>query len=177
MFGHARLARFVPSIVALVLLGTPVVAYLAADGGRVARMGFNLRAPDFSLLAAAPTAIQIHVAAALTALAVGIVLLAGIKGTRLHRALGWTWVLAMGTTAVSSFFIHQINPGGPAGLSLIHLLSGWTMVGLPMAVYAARRHRVQAHRRAMTGMFVGGLIVAGLLTFLPGRLMWAIFFS
>jgi uncharacterized membrane protein len=36
---------------------------------------------------------------------------------------------------------------------------------------------VQAHRRAMTGMFVGGLIVAGALTFLPGRLMWAIFFS
>jgi uncharacterized membrane protein len=36
---------------------------------------------------------------------------------------------------------------------------------------------VQAHRRAMTSMFVGGLIVAGLLTFLHGRLMWAVFFS
>jgi uncharacterized membrane protein len=177
LFRHARLARFVPSIVALVLLGAPIVAYLTADGGRVALLGFSLRAPDFGLLAAAPSAIQIHVAAAVTALAIGIVLLAGIKGTRLHRALGWSWVLAMGTTAVSSFFIHQINPGGPAGLSLIHLLSGWTMVGLPMAVYAARRHKVQAHRRAMTGMFVGGLIVAGALTFLPGRLMWAIFFS
>ena len=104
-------------------------------------------------------------------------LLAGIKGTRLHRALGWIWVLAMGTTAVSSFFIHTINPDGPAGLSFIHLISGWTVVSLPMAVHAARRHRVQAHRRAMTGMFVGGLIVAGALTFLPGRLMWAIFFS
>lgn len=174
MFRHAR---FAPSVIALILLGVPIVAYLAADGGRFAQLGFNLRAPDFSLLAAAPSAIQIHVAAALTALAIGIVLLAGIKGTRLHRALGWTWVLAMGTTAVSSFFIHAINPGGPAGLSLIHLLSGWTLVGLPMAVYAARRHRVQTHRRAMTGMFVGGLIVAGALTFLPGRLMWAIFFS
>nr|WP_271165275.1 DUF2306 domain-containing protein [Brevundimonas intermedia] len=154
-----------------------MVAYLAADGGRVALLGYSLRAPDFGLLAAAPSAIQIHVAAALTALAIGIVLLAGVKGTRLHRALGWTWVLAMGTTAASSFFIHQINPGGPAGLSLIHLLSGWTLVGLPMAVYAARRHKVQTHRRAMTGMFVGGLIVAGALTFLPGRLMWAVFFG
>ena len=177
MFRHARLARFVPSIVALVLLGAPIVAYLAADGGRVALLGYSLRAPDFGLLAAAPSAIQIHVAAALTALAIGVVLLAGIKGTRLHRALGWTWVLAMGTTAVSSFFIHTINPGGAAGLSFIHLISGWTVVSLPMAVHAARRHRVQAHRRAMTGMFVGGLIVAGALTFLPGRLMWAVFFS
>ena len=173
----SRLARFAPSLIALFLLGVPIVAYLAADGGRVALLGFNLRAPDFGLLAAAPTAIQIHVAAALTALAIGTVLLIGVKGTRLHRGLGWVWVLAMGTTAVSSFFIHAINPGGPAGLSLIHLLSGWTVVGLPMAVYAARRHRVQTHRRAMTGMFVGGLIVAGLLTFLPGRLMWAVFFG
>lgn len=151
-----------------VLLGVSIIAYLAAGGGR---------APDFSLLAAAPIAIQAHVAAALSALLIGTVLLIGVKGTRLHRGLGWAWVAAMATTAVSSFFIHQINPGGPGGLSLIHLLSGWTVVGLPMAVYAARRHRVQAHRRAMTSMFVGGLIVAGLLTFLPGRLMWAIFFS
>ena len=173
----SRLARFAPPAVALILMGAPVLAYLTADGGRIGRMGFALRAPDFGPLAAAPTAIQIHVAAALTALAIGMVLLAGVKGSRLHRTLGWTWVLAMGTTAISSFFIHQLNPGGPAGLSLIHLLSGWTVVGLPMAVHAARRHRVQAHRRAMTGMFVGGLIVAGLFTFLPGRLMWAVFFG
>jgi uncharacterized membrane protein len=88
--------------------------------------------------------------------------------------LGWTWVVAMGATAVSSLFIRAINPGA---FSLIHLLSGWTIVALPMAVYAARRHRVAAHRRAMTGMFVGGLILAGLFAFLPGRLMWAVFFG
>jgi uncharacterized membrane protein len=148
------------------------------DDGRLFGLGARgLHAQRWGLMLAAPGAIQIHVAAALAALAIGVVLLAGVKGNRLHRTLGWVWVLAMGTTAISSFFIHAINPGGPAGLSLIHLLSGWTVVGLPMAVYAARRHRVQAHRRAMTSMFVGGLIVAGLLTFLPGRLMWAVFFS
>lgn len=135
---------------------------------------FRPHAPDVSLLAAAPLAIQIHVAAALTALVIGTVLLLGVKGNTVHRTLGWTWVVAMGTTAISSFFIHQINPGG---FSFIHLLSGWTVIGLPMAVYAARRHRVQMHRRAMTGMFVGGLIVAGLLTFLPGRMMWQVFFG
>lgn len=172
-----RLARHLPSAAGLFLLGVPILIYLTRDNGQIARLGFRPHAPKLDLLAAAPTAIQVHVAAALTALAIGIVLLIGVKGTRLHRTLGWAWVLAMGTTAISSFFIHAINPGGPAGLSLIHLLSGWTVVGLPMAVYAARRHRVQAHRRAMTSMFVGGLIVAGLLTFLPGRLMWAVFFS
>jgi len=172
-----RLSRLAPSVLALLLLIVPLVAYLAVDDGRLARMGFSLHAPRWGRLLASPTMIQVHVAAALTALAIGIVLLIGVKGNRQHRTLGWIWVLAMGTTAVSSFFIHQLNPGGPGGLSLIHLLSGWTVIALPMAVHAARRHRVAVHRRAMTGMFVGGLIVAGAFTFLPGRLMWAVFFG
>lgn len=134
----------------------------------------RIHAPDFSLLAEAPVTIQIHVAGALTALLIGTVLLLGVKGNTLHRTLGWTWVIAMATTAVSSLFIRQINPGG---FSLIHLLSGWTIIALPMAVYAARKHKVVQHRRAMTGMFVGGLLVAGGLTFLPGRLMWRMFFG
>lgn len=134
----------------------------------------TMHAPDFSLLAEAPVMIQVHVAGAMTALMIGTVLLLGVKGNRLHRTLGWIWVIAMATTAVSSLFIRQINGGS---FSLIHLLSGWTIVALPMAVYAARRHKVAVHRKAMTGMFVGGLLVAGALTFLPGRLMWRMFFG
>lgn len=131
-------------------------------------------APDLSLLLRATVAVQLHVAAAVLALAIGSVLLAGVKGDRLHRALGWTWVVAMGTTAISSLFIRQINAGG---FSFIHLISGWTIVALPMAVYAARRHKVADHRRAMTGMFVGGLLIAGSLAFLPGRMMWTMVFG
>lgn len=173
-----RLTRLAPGGLALLLLTVPIVGYLMRDDARLFDLGMGrLHAPRWGLMLAAPGAIQVHVAAALSALAIGVVLLAGVKGGRRHRTLGWAWVAAMGTTAISSFFIHQINPNGPGGLSLIHLLSGWTVVGLPMAVHAARRHRVAAHRRAMTGMFVGGLVVAGLLTFLPGRLMWAIFFG
>lgn len=130
--------------------------------------------PDLSLVAAAPLKIQIHIAAALTALAIGTVLMIGVKGTRLHRTLGWTWVAAMATTAVSSLFIREMNHGA---MSWIHLLSGWTIIALPMAVYAARRHNVHLHRRFMTGLFVGGLIVAGGFTFLPGRLLWRVFFG
>ena len=50
-------------------------------------------------------------------------------------------------------------------------------MALPMAFYAARRHKVADHRRAMTGMFVGGLLVAGSLAFLPGRMMWTMVFG
>ncbi|MBX9801756.1 MAG: DUF2306 domain-containing protein [Caulobacteraceae bacterium] len=131
-------------------------------------------APDWGLLARQPFVIQLHIAAALAALLLGTVQLVGIKGTGLHRLIGWSWVVAMVTVAFSSLFIRQINPGS---FSLIHLLSGWTLVALPMALFAIRRGRVASHARGMTWTFVGGLIVAGAFTFLPGRLMWEVFFG
>lgn len=142
--------------------------------GYAAQIQFHPHAPDFAMIAEAPLVIRIHLFAALTALAIGTVLMMRVKGTTLHKLLGWTWVIAMGTTAVSSLFIRTINPGH---FSFIHLLSGWTIVGLPGAVYAIKRGKVAAHRRAMTGMFVGGLLLAGLFTFIPGRLLWAVFFG
>jgi uncharacterized membrane protein len=80
----------------------------------------------------------------------------------------------MGATAVSSLFITSLNGGV---YSLVHLLSGWTIVALPMAIFAIRNRKVEAHRRAMTGMFVGGLLVAGALAFLPGRFMFEFLFG
>lgn len=141
-------------------------------GAFLGQVRLRPHAPDLSRIAAAPAVIQLHLASALTALAIGVVLMMRVKGTALHKLLGWTWVLAMGSTAVSSLFIREINHGA---FSFIHLLSGWTIVGLPGAVYAIKRGKVSAHRRAMTGMFVGGLLVAGLFTFLPGRLLWTVF--
>jgi uncharacterized membrane protein len=46
---------------------------------------------------------------------------------------------------------------------------------VPVAVWAARRHRVGLHRRSMMGVFYLGLIAAGAFTFVPGRLMWSLF--
>ncbi len=132
----------------------------------------HLHAPRLGLVLQSALAIRIHLAAVLTAFAIGVVLLIGVKGTTMHRTLGWTWVLAMMTGAVSSLFIRIVNHGA---FSFIHLLSGWTIVVLPFAVYAARRHKVRSHARAMTGLFTGGLVLAGALAFIPGRLMWEIF--
>jgi uncharacterized membrane protein len=134
----------------------------------------HLHGPRLGLLAQAPLVVQCHLAAVLTALAIGIVLMIGVKGRPMHRILGWTWVAAMMTGAVSSLFIRIINHGA---LSYIHLLAGWTIVALPMAVFFARTHKVRLHARFMTGLFTGGLILAGLLAFMPGRLMWQIVFG
>jgi uncharacterized membrane protein len=41
----------------------------------------------------------------------------------------------------------------------------------------AHRHNVAQHRRAMIGIFVGALVIAGAFTFLPGRIMHAVAFG
>ena len=153
-----------------ILAANPAV--LTAPLGVLERAGFHPHAPDLSLLAAAPLVIQLHIAGAMTAFLIGAVLLAGVKGSGLHKGLGWTWVAAMTLTAISSLFIRTINPGH---FSFIHLISGWTLIALPMAIVAIKRGKVRQHARNMTGMFVGGLLIAGLFTFLPGRLMWRVF--
>jgi len=145
---------------------------LYAAQGLLQRSGLHLHTPDLSLVAAAAPVIQVHIAGAVTALLIGSVLLAGVKGSRLHKRLGWIWVAAMALTAASSLFIKVLHPGH---FSLIHLLSGWTLIALPMGVFAIRRGNIAGHRRTMTAMFVGGLLIAGLFTFLPGRLMWRVF--
>ena len=126
------------------------------------------------LLSASPV-IQVHAFAAMAAFALGVVQLAAPKGTLPHRTIGWIWVGLMVTVAASSFWIHEIRLLGP--WSPIHLLSIFTLIMLPIAVWRARQHRVADHRRIMTMTFVGALVIAGLFTFLPGRIMHAVVFG
>lgn len=127
---------------------------------------------DLPLFLAQPTVIQAHVLAAVGSVAVGAVILWARKGRTFHRAMGWIWAGLMAATAGSSLFIVGLNGNA---WSLVHLISGWTLVLLPFAVWAARRHRVDVHRRTMTGVFWGASITAGAFAFVPGRLMWALF--
>jgi uncharacterized membrane protein len=126
------------------------------------------------LLDAAP-AIPVHAFAAMAAFALGLVQFAAPKGTLPHRTIGWIWVGLMVTVAASSLWIHEIRLFGP--WSPIHLLSIFTLIMVPVAVWRARRHRVADHRRIMTMTFVGALVIAGLFTLLPGRIMHAVVFG
>jgi uncharacterized membrane protein len=155
----------------LLLLTAVGVAAVAGAILIIQRFGHG---PDWALFARQGGVLKLHVAAALTALLLGTIQLIGVKGTAAHRVIGWTWVIAMATVAISSFFIRVLNPGS---LSLIHLISGWTLIALPMGIWRVRTGNIRAHGRTMAALFVGGLIIAGGFTFLPGRLMWAIFFG
>ena len=126
------------------------------------------------LLRADPV-IQVHAFAAMAAFLLGVVQLSAPKGTLPHRTLGWIFAALMAAVAISSFWIHELRIIGP--FSPIHLLSIFTLAGLPFAVLAARRHDVVRHRRRMIGLFLGALVVAGLFTLLPGRIMHAVVFG
>ena len=126
------------------------------------------------LLDAAP-AIPVHAFAAMAAFVLGVIQLAAPKGTLPHRTIGWIWVVLMLAVAASSFWIHQIKLWGPS--SPIHLLSIFTLVMLPLGVWYAHSHRVVDHRRVMIGIFSGALVIAGLFTLLPGRIMHTVVFG
>jgi uncharacterized membrane protein len=126
------------------------------------------------LLNASPV-IQVHAFSAMAAFALGIVQLTAPKGTLPHRSVGWLWVALLTVVAVSSFWIHQLKIVGP--FSPIHLLSIFVLVMLPIAVTRARHHRIREHRRAMIGLFSGALVIAGLFTFWPGRIMYKVLFG
>lgn len=119
--------------------------------------------------------IQVHAYAALAAFALGIVQLAGAKGTIQHRAIGFVWAGLMLAVALSSFWIHEIRLLGP--WSPIHLLSIFALLMLPLGLYYAHTHRVSGHRQTMLGLFFGALVIAGVFTLVPGRIMHKVVFG
>jgi uncharacterized membrane protein len=166
-----------PTLINLLRVGVPGLAVGGAilwllRGQMPALANVRVHAPDFALIAGQSLVIQLHLFAALSALFVALFMLKGAKGTRVHRIVGWAWVALMMTTALSSFFIREIGHGQ---FSYIHILSGWVAFATPLGVWAARTHRVRLHQRVMTGLVIGGLFIAGALTFIPGRLMWNVF--
>ena len=122
-----------------------------------------------------PAVIQIHALAAMAAFVIGLTQFALPKGTPRHRAIGYLWAALMVLVVVPSFWIHEIRMWGP--WSWIHLLSIFTLVTLPLAIVHARGHRVRAHRNAMISLVVFALLIAGVFTLMPGRVMHEVVFG
>jgi uncharacterized membrane protein len=130
------------------------------------------------LLSASP-AIQVHVYAVVPAFLIGTwQIFFSAKGSRLHRAMGFIYLSLMTVTAISSLFIRDIMRDGPFfGFSPIHLLVPVTLWGVVGALYYARRGDIPQHKQAMITTYVGAILIAGAFTFMPGRIMHAIFFG
>jgi len=97
--------------------------------------------------------IALHASAATVALLLGgYNLRRRSKGDRTHRLVGRVWVVVMYWTVLSSFAIQRLRPGH---FTWIHGLSVFTFLTLTVGLVAAWRHRVDLHRRFMTGSYLG----------------------
>jgi len=96
------------------------------------------------------------------------------KGSATHRALGFLYLSLMSVTAITIFFIRSIGAGS---LSPVHLFIPLTLYGVSGALWNIRRGNIRGHRNAMLGLYWGGLLIAGGLTLLPGRLLYRVFFG
>ncbi|MEM6665705.1 MAG: DUF2306 domain-containing protein [Pseudomonadota bacterium] len=133
------------------------------------------------LLSADP-AIRAHAITALISIPLGLVQIVGVKGNLAHRTLGTAWVGLMALVAGSSLFIYDERPFGEpfwTGYSWIHGLTAFTIVMLLIGIREVRRPgpEMKAHGRGFIFLFVGGLVITGGFTLLPGRVMHAVVFG
>ena len=112
-----------------------------------------------------------HLLTAVTALILGLVILSRRKGTPSPRLLGWSWVALMGSTALASAFIRDYHLPNLFGYTPIHAFTVLVMVQLPRGVWYVRHGNVAGHRKTMRGLYIGGCVLAGIFTLLPGRFL------
>jgi uncharacterized membrane protein len=130
----------------------------------------------------APLAVQLHFATVVPAFALGTWLLfVSRKGTPHHRLVGKVYLVLMSATALAALFIRAFGGWslevGPLRLGVLHLFVPLTAHGVYGALATIRAGNIDGHRTAMRGLYFGGLIVAGLLAFAPGRVMHRMFFG
>lgn len=123
-------------------------------------------------LLTAPLAVQVHVAAAMIAVATVIPLAVYRKGTTAHRWFGRIVMGGLVIVALTSFGIRELNPGS---FSWIHILSIIVLFNVVTAIRALWRRNIKAHMWIMGSTVFWGLGVAGAFTFMPYRLMWQVF--
>lgn len=122
-----------------------------------------------------PLPILVHIGAALCAIAIGPFAIWRQRRDRMHKLLGYAWVLAMATLCLSSFAIHSFGIIGP--FSPIHALAVWVLWDLWRGVNFAISGQIARHEKTMKALYINSLYGAGALTFLPGRVFNQLFFS
>ena len=129
---------------------------------------------NFSPLLDSNPTIMIHAGSACAAILLGPVIFYNRKGTGLHRWLGKLWAALMAVAIVSSAFLSGIKIWGP--FSPIHFFTVLGDVSLINGMRYVWQGRIDAHKAAMKGLYFWSLGVAGVLSFLPGRIMSQVLF-
>lgn len=114
--------------------------------------------------------ILIHSISSIVALSIGSANLLQIKGTKIHKVLGWMFIVCMFISAISSFGIYKNK------FSFIHILSLFVIMWLSRAIYAIRlkpENWLYIHAISIGGAYIA-ILIAGVGVFvrkilLPGN--------
>ena len=113
-----------------------------------------------------------HLGTVFPAFLIGTYLLLSHKGTPGHKFLGKVYMLLMLFTALITLFMSaEVGPTFLGHFGFIHLLSFLVLYSVPAAYLAARNGNIKRHRGHMIGLYVGGILVAGIFTLMPGRML------
>ena len=134
-------------------------------------LGFVMRG-DGNAYQTPAWALWIHLGTVIPAVPLGAWVLWGPKGTPGHKAAGRIWALMMVVTAIDSFWLRSLT----GGIGPIHIFSVLTLYSIPVSIWNARRGNIEAHRRAMVGVYAG-LFIAGGFTMIPGRYLPTLLFG
>lgn len=114
----------------------------------------------------------IHLATVLLASFLGALLLFKKKGTASHRLIGKYYMMLMLTTAVVALFMPaKVGPAFLGHFGFIHLFCVLVLYAVPNAYFAASKGELAKHKYNMIGVYVGGILIAGAFTLMPGRLL------
>ena len=103
------------------------------------------------------------------------------KGTLAHRVWGWLWIACLTSVCLTGGFIQAIIPGS---FSTLHILIPVTMVLIVYSIWNIKMYQQtqndiyrQAHMASMIAVYGGALMIAGVFTLLPGRLIGNAFYN
>ena len=122
--------------------------------------------------------IYAHLVTVVPCIFIGTLLIFMKKGTLFHKSVGKVYMLLMLITALISLFIPaQVGSQFLGHFGYLHLLSVLTVYTVPTAYWAAKQHRIKAHKRKMIILYVGAILLAGGFTLYPGRYLHGVFFG
>jgi len=121
----------------------------------------------------APLHVQVHALAALGALFLGLSIYTVARGKWAHRTLGISMALLVLVTVATAFFIR--TSGG--AMSWIHGFIPLTLLGVFGVAMGVAGRNWTRHRNAGRGLIFGALLIPGLFTLMPGRLMHMVVFG
>ncbi|KAA1194342.1 DUF2306 domain-containing protein [Pseudohalioglobus sediminis] len=114
--------------------------------------------------------VYLHLFTVVPCIFIGAFLLFSTKGTPIHKSLGKIYMALMVFTAILALFMPAfVGPTLFSHFGLLHLLSVVVLFSVASALAAIRRGDISSHRKHMIGLYIGGILIAGSFTLMPGR--------